>query len=255
MLVMRAVKHPANSVGKLVCSEQSLRFDHLALGMHPLRLDGVKPRASFGEQAAHDPHSLARLFDPAIELTEPPADLFGDVPAGVVPDENHDLGLSESLELLAAPRKEPPRYGRNRPAIHEPDPRLFDLGKIESVAGYGLRSFAGIVFGERLLDEARWVALLAPGVQSGHSQPAPPEHSSKKPTAQLSGSAPAISISRSRLLCLLFSFVEGIGSRDPPFRPHPPHRKEARQSSPDGLSREPLFGETLLESDIGGHLQ
>src|SRR5215208_754383 len=173
MLVMRAVKHPANSVGKLVCSEQSVRFDHLALGMHPLRLDGVKPRALFGEQAAHDPHSLARLFDVAVVRTEPPPELFGDVPAGVVPDENHDL-LSESLELFAAPRKEPRRYGTHGSAIHEPQPRLIDLGKIESVAGDGLRSCAGIVFGDRLLDEARWIALLAPGVQSGQSQPAPP---------------------------------------------------------------------------------
>jgi hypothetical protein len=81
MLVMRAVKHQANSVGKLVCSEQSARFDHLALGMHPLRLDCVQPRALFGEQAAHDPHSLARLFGPAVVLTEPAPHLFGDVPA------------------------------------------------------------------------------------------------------------------------------------------------------------------------------
>src|SRR5215210_1065232 len=77
------------------------------------------------------------------------------------------------------------------------------------------------------------------------------QHSSKKPMAQVSGSALATSISRSRLL---FSFVQWVGGGDPPLGPHPPHRKEARQSGPDGLPRDALCRKTLLEGDIGGHL-
>src|SRR5215218_4996800 len=76
------------------------------------------------------------------------------------------------------------------------------------------------------------------------------QHSSSKPTAH-SGFAPAISISRSRLL---FSLVQGVGGSDPPLGPHPPHRKKARQGGPDGLPRDALCRKTLLEGDIGGHL-
>src|SRR5687767_8230021 len=77
------------------------------------------------------------------------------------------------------------------------------------------------------------------------------QHSSIKPTAH-SEWASATLISRSRRL---FSFVEGVRGGDPPLGPHPPHRKQARQGSPDGLPRDALFGEPFLEGDIGGHLQ
>src|SRR5687767_2054903 len=77
------------------------------------------------------------------------------------------------------------------------------------------------------------------------------QHSSKKLTAQVSGSAPATSISRSRRL---FSFVQGVGGGDPPLGPHPPHRKKTRQGGPDGLPRDALCRKTLLEGDIGSHL-
>src|ERR671911_514842 len=44
--------------------------------------------------------------------------------------------------------------------------------KVEAVAGYGLR--VGVVFGDRLLDHARGLALLTEGAQSGQRHPAPP---------------------------------------------------------------------------------
>src|SRR5215213_3105263 len=78
------------------------------------------------------------------------------------------------------------------------------------------------------------------------------QHSSSKPTAQVSGLASATSISRSRRL---FSFVQGIGGGDPPFRSEPPHPEKARKRRPDGLSRDPPFGESLLEGGLCGHLQ
>src|SRR5918995_4678066 len=78
------------------------------------------------------------------------------------------------------------------------------------------------------------------------------QHSSKKPTAQVSGSAPATSISRSRLL---FSFVQGVRRGDPPLGPHPPHSEQARKRRPHGLPGDPPLGESLFESGLGGHLQ
>src|SRR5215218_9923645 len=73
------------------------------------------------------------------------------------------------------------------------------------------------------------------------------QHSSSKPTVQ-SGSASAIAISRSRRL---FSFVQGIGGGDPPLGPLPPHAQKARKRRPDGLPRDPLASQPLLEGSLG----
>src|SRR5215204_4995921 len=171
MLVMRTTEYPAHPSGKLVCSEQPLRLYDLALGVYPLGLYGVQPRTLLRKQATDDPHALSALLDAAVVFPEPPSHLFGDMPARVVPDEDEEL-LAKSFELLEAPRKEPRRYRRNRPSVHEPDPRFIDLWQIESVAGYGLR--LGVVLGDRPLDEARGLALLGPGVQCGQRKAAPP---------------------------------------------------------------------------------
>src|SRR5215212_9114196 len=170
---MRTTEDPAHPPGKLVGSQKPLRLYDLALGVYPLRLDGVQPRTLLRKQATDDPHSAAALLDAAVVFSEPPSHLFGDMPAGVVPDENEEL-LADLFELLKAPRKEPRRYRRNRPSVHEPDPRFIDLWQIKSVAGYGLRSFAGVVLCDRPLDEARGLALLGPGVQCGQRKAAPP---------------------------------------------------------------------------------
>src|SRR3954447_22865764 len=123
MLVMRTTERPAYPLGKLVGSEEPVRLYDLALGVYPLGLDGVKPRAPLRKQATDDPHPLAALFDAAVVFPEPPSHLFGEVPRSVVPDEQQDL-LSRRLELLGAPREEPRRYGRNRPSVHESQPCL-----------------------------------------------------------------------------------------------------------------------------------
>jgi hypothetical protein len=62
----------------------------------------------------------------------------------------------------------------------------------------------GVVFFDRLLQEAHRLSLLAPAMQRGQSQPTPPKLSSHKPTAQESGWLAAILINRSRrLLCCI----------------------------------------------------
>src|SRR5829696_7017782 len=91
-----------------------------------------------------------------------------------------------------------------------------------------------------------WAQLLKVGNASLLHQ-----HSSQKPTAQVSGSAEAIPISRSRLL---FSFVQGIWGGDPPFRPEPSHSEKAGQSSPDGLPRDLTLCEPFLKSNPCCHL-
>src|SRR5215213_8485963 len=171
MFVVRTVENLANSVGKLVCSEKSVGFDHLALAVNPLRFDGVQPRALLGKQATDDPYPLTAFFDSAVVGTEPTPHLFGDVPRSVVPDENENL-LANGFELSHAPLEKALRYRRNRPPVHEPDPRPIESGQVESVTAYGFR--LGVVLGDRPLDEARGLALLGPGVERGQGHPAPP---------------------------------------------------------------------------------
>ena len=99
MLVVRTTENPAHSIREFVGSEQSVGLDDLSLAVYPLWLDGVLPRTLLGKQATYDPHSLAAFLDPTVVFSEPASDLFGDVPASVVPDEKQNL-LAYSLQLL-----------------------------------------------------------------------------------------------------------------------------------------------------------
>src|SRR5215213_5579009 len=242
MFVVGTVENLANSIGKLVCSEKSVGFDHLALAVNPLRFDGVQPRALLRKQATDDPYPLTALFDSAVVGTEPTPHLFGDVPARVVPDENENL-LANGFELAHAPLEKARRYRRNRPPVHEPEPRPIESGQVESVTAYGFR--LGVVLGDRPLDEARGLPSSAQALSVGRATRLH-QHSSKKLTAH-SGSAPATSISRSRRL---FSFVQGVGGGYPPLRPHPANPEQARKRRPHRLPRDALFDESLFEGRL-----
>src|SRR5215208_4281106 len=52
-----------------------------------------------------------------------------------------------------------------------------------------------------------------------------------------------------------FSFVQGIWGGDPPLGPLPAYAQKTREGGADGLPRDPLFGETLLEGGLCCHLQ
>src|SRR5215211_4916642 len=149
MLVMRTTKYPAYPIRKLVGSQQPVGLHDLALCVYPLWLDGVQPRTLLGQKTTHDPHPASAVLDFSVVSSEPAPDLPGDVPASVVPDEEHNL-LSNRFEPLAAPLKKLSRYTAHGPAVDESQPRLMEFWQIESVAGDGLR--LGIVFGDRLLE-------------------------------------------------------------------------------------------------------
>jgi hypothetical protein len=172
MLVVRTIEDSANSVGELVSSQQSIGVYDLALAVYPLGLYGIEPRTLLRKKAAYDPHSAPVLFDFSVVRSEPAPELFGDVPACVVPDEKQH-SLACRLELLATPRKEARGYGTHRPPIYEPQPRLLvEFGQVETVAGDGLR--LGVIFGNRPLDEALGLPFLAPATQGRQGHPAPP---------------------------------------------------------------------------------
>src|SRR5215207_5150731 len=174
MLVMRTTENPAYPIRKLVGSKQPVWLDDLALAVYPLRLYGVQPRTPLRKKATHDPHPsfAAALLDPAVVSSEPAPDLPGDMPARVVPDEEQNL-LADLFELLQAPLKELGRYGTDGSSVNEAQPRIADLRKVESVAGEdGFR--LGVVFGHRLLNEAKGLALLGEAARGGQGHPAPP---------------------------------------------------------------------------------
>src|SRR5918995_3308579 len=250
MFVMRTTKRPAHPVGEFIRAQHSVELHDFALAMNPFGLYGVQPRTLLRQKATDDPHPTAALLYFSVVFAEPSPHLPGDVPACVVPDQKKGL-LANSFEPLAAPQEKPRAYGTDGPAVDEPYPYVVEPWKVEAVAGYGLR--VGVVFGDRLLDHARGLALLTEGAQSGQRHPAPPAFVQKADGPQ------GVSVG-----CLhqsvaseasFFSFVQGIGRGDPAFGPLPAYAQKTREGGADGLPRDPLFGETLLEGGLGGHLQ
>src|SRR5829696_8838326 len=172
MFVVRTGEHSADPICQLVSREQPIGLDHLALGVNPLGLYRIEPRALDGQKAAYDPHSSAASFDLTAVGSDPPPDLSAYVPAGVVPDQ-HPNSLASRLELLAAPPKKAGRYGAYRAAVHEAQPHLgIELRQVEPITGNGLR--IGITFLDRLLHQAQRLACITPAVKGRPRQPAEP---------------------------------------------------------------------------------
>src|SRR5918992_901462 len=115
-----------------------------------------------------DPHSAAAPLDLAVVPSEPPPHLPGDVPAGVVPDEEQNL-LADLFKLVQAPLKKLRRYGTDRPSVHESQPRLINLRQVETVTRDGFR--LGVVFSDRPLNEAQGLGGGDPPLRPHPSDP------------------------------------------------------------------------------------
>src|SRR5215211_3017818 len=163
MLVMRTTEDPADSVGELISSKQSLGLCNLAFAVDPLRLDCIEPWALGGQQARYYPIPKAAGFDFSVVRCASVSHLSAFVPTCVVPDQEQDL-LAYRLEPVATPPEKLRGYGAHWAAVHEPQPPLFEFRHIQPVAGESLR--LGIVLSRRFLEEAHRVARLCPGVQT-----------------------------------------------------------------------------------------
>jgi hypothetical protein len=103
MLVMRTTEDPADSVGELISSKQSLGLCNLAFGVDPLGLYCIEPRALGGQQARYYPNPMvAAGFDFSVVRCDPVSHLSAFVPACVVPDQQQGL-LASRLEPVATP--------------------------------------------------------------------------------------------------------------------------------------------------------
>src|SRR5919112_106086 len=171
MLVVRTSECRANPICQLVGTQQTVRLDHLPLAVNPFGLYRIEPWASLGQQTGDYPHSPPTLLDSPVVRSDPTPDLAAYVPACVLPDENQHL-LASSLELLRAPSKKARGYSAHRATVHKTQPRLFDLGHIQPVAGDGLR--IGVVFRHRLLYQTQRPAFFAKAVQVRLRRAGPP---------------------------------------------------------------------------------
>ncbi len=131
MLVVRTIEDTTYPIGKFVCSKHSIGLYNFSLAVHPLRLDGIQPRALLGKRQLTILTPSPLFLTPRLCLPSHLLTSLEDVPTGVVPDEKKDL-LAKSFELLATPLKKPGGYGTHRPAVDEPQPRLpVEFGHIE----------------------------------------------------------------------------------------------------------------------------
>ena len=71
MLFVSTAEDLANSVGKLVSTEQPLGLNYLPLAMNPLRLDRIEPRALGGQQTRHYSDPMTAGFDLAVVGDDP----------------------------------------------------------------------------------------------------------------------------------------------------------------------------------------
>lgn len=199
MFVVRTLKGGTDSFGQLVGREQPIGLYDPSFAVNPFGLHRIEPRALFGQQAAYDPHSLATVFDFSVVRGDPPSDLFGDVPASVVPDQHPNLP-TRRLKLLRAPRKEAGGYPAHGPPIHKAHPHLLELRHIKPIAfemAFGSGSSLATDCSMRRRGSPASLQLWRAGLARRLNQV-----SSKKPTTH-SGRPSARRINRSRRLFFL----------------------------------------------------
>src|SRR5262250_2835371 len=111
----------------LLRTEQAVWFDNCPFPMHPLKLNGIEPRAFTRQTARQDAYAPPGLLDVMIVMPQPGPHLAADMPRRVVPDQQYD-GKPLRRQPLAAPGEKGGRLGTDRAACHKPQQHLFGLG-------------------------------------------------------------------------------------------------------------------------------
>ena len=160
---------------QFVGTQDVISFGDIALAMHPLGLNRVKPGTFRGQQARQDADALARLLHGLIVAAHPAPNDLTLMPGRVIPDEHQDRnGLC--LELLAALFKKVDGHGTDGTAIDKAQKhlvtRLVMVAQQHSITGQGFR--IRILFAPFELLEPRPV-IFHPAVLLGLSQSAPPD--------------------------------------------------------------------------------
>ena|SRR5690349_24412449 len=179
MVEIRAAKIVADPLSQLSSRKQAVVFDNMAFAMNPFRLNGVKPGALCGQEERQDTHPFARLLGLLIVLTNEGAHQLGNMPGGVIPDQE-PVAFAMYQQAFAAPVEELGRNGTHRASIHKTQPHLLSERK-GRIAPMPKHSIAGQRFGIRivlpplLLDQTQRVFSILPSVSLGQRKTRPPD--------------------------------------------------------------------------------
>ena len=164
--------------GNLLGGEQSGWFHDRPFAMHPFGFNGIQPRAFDGEKADDDANTVAVVLHDTIVGMNPGANLFADMPGGIVPDqEEHPLTLVR--QVLADPVEKLLRNRTDGATVNEAEQQRVCLGghvicrtEIDAITGEGFRM--RIAVGNSPFDEMQRVIRRGKRMQMRQRLPTPP---------------------------------------------------------------------------------
>jgi hypothetical protein len=178
---------------QLASGKPPVMLDHVALGMYPLRFNGIKPGALRGQQEGQNPHAFTGLLDVLVVLAYPGTHGLTLMPGGIIPDQE-PVRLPFFEQAFATPLQELGGDGAHRASGHEAQPGLRAVWLIRSPllpedAITGQRFGIGIVLAPGLLHQSYRLVLTLPGMHLGQGKAAPPDFIAKanRPRGRLSG--------------------------------------------------------------------
>jgi hypothetical protein len=137
MLNILAREIGADTPDEFCFVQEPIRFGNCPLGVDPLWLDSIQPRALDRQLADQDSHATLTLGLP-VRGANPRADFLADVLTGVVPHQQQRL-LAVGLQQLADPTEEGGRHMAHGTTFNEANQHLLHVGSKDPVTSDGLR--------------------------------------------------------------------------------------------------------------------
>ena len=170
MLNILAREIGADTPDEFCFAQEPIRFSDCPLGVDPLWLDSIQPRALDRQLAEQDSHATLTLGLPVMGVN-PRADFLADVPTGMVPHQPQRL-LAVGLQQRADPSEEGGRHRAHGTTLTEANPHLLRVSSKDPVTGEGLR--VCVLFREGPLSQSNRL-VIGPRLQSGLRQRRPPD--------------------------------------------------------------------------------
>src|SRR5919109_4118691 len=170
MLNILAREVGADTPDEFCFAQEPIRFGDCPLGVDPLWLDSIQPRALDRQLADQDSHAPLPLGPPVMGAN-PRADFLADVPTGVVPHQQQHL-LAVGLQQCADPSEEGGRHRAHGTTVNEANQYLLRVSSKDPVTGDDLR--VCVLFREGHLPQSNRL-VLGPRVQLGLRQTRPPD--------------------------------------------------------------------------------
>lgn len=169
MLNILAREVGADTPHEFCFAQEPIWFGDCPLGVDPLWLDSIQPRALDRQLADQDSHATLTLGLPVMGAN-PRADFLADVPTGVVLHQQHCL-LAVGLQQRADPSEEGGRHMAHGTTVNEANQHLRVSSK-DPVTGEGLR--VCVLFREGHLSQSNRL-VFGPRMQLGLRQTRPPD--------------------------------------------------------------------------------